>query len=508
LAVGLLVLAAAAAAAWLLVARGADARRLDRAFAAVSAGELAHADVFRWTPGRDDGLLLAGRDGLGHRLWSRTRGGVERTAALMDRLEPFITRSARRFDVSKQTLAALVFVESGGRADLTVEPQSSAGRAGLGGLKPDIARELGLAVDLAASSELTARIAEQVGHQAEAESKAEAALFAPGLIRMRERRRRVDERFDVVASLDATAERLRDGLDAFGREDLAVAAYRIGVPGLWRLLRREAGGGRPRPGVVARRELTYPRLYLDGGPARETATDRRLARLGPEVSQFPFTVEAARQILALWSDEPARLYRLASLHGVKPAADDVLWPPGSTPTYASHNALDAGFADGSLVRLPADPARAGFELAPGSERVFDNELHRGLRPEALAALMYIAGAARSLARDDDLTLQLAGAVRPETLKRRLAAAGRNVGGATWGAAAIVLPREYERTPASTGYSFDLARGLPARHTRALDSVLARLQALDVVAVHRGRDADTVTVSPRAREILEQVLETS
>jgi hypothetical protein len=116
--------------------------------------------------------------------------------------------------------------------------------------------------------------------------------------------------------------------------------------------------------------------------------------------------------------------------------------------------------------------------------------------------MYVAGKAREAA-GADLTLELAGAVRPETGKQRLEAAARGVGEGVVGPGPA-LSSKYARPPASTGYSFELRRNLDLRAQIAVDRVLARLRALDVVEVVRDGDVDRVTTGPRAGELLDAV----
>ena len=189
-----------------------------------------------------------------------------------------------------------------------------------------------------------------------------------------------------------------------------------------------------------------------------------MAAYREDEADFPFLVAAARQILVLYRDDPARLYELATLHGTKPGAEDVLRPPGDPDSVRQdHEEIEAGASSrASWCALPDDPERTGFRLGDDrdSRRVFASELHRGLRPGALAALMYIAGSARREA-GDDLTLELAGAVRPETGKQRLEAAARSVGDGVAGPGAP-LSSKYLRPPASTGYSFELLRNLSRR----------------------------------------------
>jgi hypothetical protein len=260
-----------------------------------------------------------------------------------------------------------------------------------------------------------------------------------------------------------------------------VAAYAAGAEEIARLA-GPAGG----------RRVTYPELFFGGSAERV------------EDAGFPFLVAAARQILTLYRRDPRRLYDLATGHGTKPGAEDVLRPPDNPASYPDHDAIERALQAGELIALPDDPDRTGFRLAtdPDSRRVFGTELHRLLRPGALAVLMYVAGKARE-AVGADLTLELAGAVRPETGKQRLVGAGGGVGAGVVGPGPA-LSSKYVRPPASTGYSFELRRNLSLRAQIAVDRVLARLRALDVVEVVRDGDVDRVTTGPRAGELLDAV----
>lgn len=478
----------------MLFFRGGDGRpeALQAAFARTSAADLARANPLGWVPGQEADLALRARDGLGHPLWAGSRGGVERSSTVLARLEPFFQRAARAEGVDPSTLAAMVYVKSGGRADLTVDPKSAKGPAGLTGLSPEAASMAGLRVNLKQSSELTASIARLTAKQAKAETKSDAAKFEPELVAMRAERRKVDERFEITKALPAAAHYLHQAKRALGREDLALLAYRIGIDDVRRLLARYGAKGE---------DLPYTRLYFDTDPTRNPDAFEILSRAGTDAA-FPFVVEAARQILDLYDTDPARLNALANLHGAKPGAEDVLWPPASTETFPSHNVLSDAYGDGRLVALPDDPARYGFARSPEADRVFRNELHRGLRPSALATLIYLGGLAREYSGNDSLTLELAGAVKPETEQQRLEVAGRNIAtGALAIGSAFGVPTTYERPPDSTGYSFKLRRELQRSDQAAVDLALARLRALNVVEVVRDGQVDRVTVGPRGAAIL-------
>ena len=194
-------------AAWLLLIREPERppTAIERAFAGVSAEDLAQARVFDGAA-EDREFLRRGRDGLAHPLYAETRGGVERTAAIMDRLSPYFERFGRAAKVDPLTLAAVVMVESGGRADLTEEPDSSAGRAGLAGLTPGPpgTRDSGSTQGRATSSPGGSTVSPP-GSRRSRRSPRPRELDPP-LIAMRAKRRKLDERFDVMRAIEAAAD--------------------------------------------------------------------------------------------------------------------------------------------------------------------------------------------------------------------------------------------------------------------------------------------------------------
>jgi len=104
-------------------------------------------------------------------------------------------------------------------------------------------------------------------------------------------------------------------------------------------------------------------------------------------------------------------------------------------------------------------------LRPGGPAVSDPAL-RALRPEALAVLRIVGDGTRSIGRTGPLTVTSSLATEP------------------------------------SGWSFDLARRYrtPAQ-AQALQFLLDRLTAFDLIAYARQADTLHVTVGPRARELV-------
>ena len=116
--------------------------------------------------------------------------------------------------------------------------------------------------------------------------------------------------------------------------------------------------------------------------------------------------------------------------------------------------------------------------------------YRGLRPEALALLVYLGRGATEISGDEPLTLT--STVRDEEYQAQLIRGNRE---ATRGFSLH-----------TTGYAFDLLRRYGSNaQARALQYELDRLQALNLIAWVREPSAIHVTVSSDASELVPAVL---
>jgi hypothetical protein len=113
---------------------------------------------------------------------------------------------------------------------------------------------------------------------------------------------------------------------------------------------------------------------------------------------------------------------------------------------------------------------------------------RGLRPEAVAALLLITKEVRRIAGRGGL--RVTAAVRDPASWRRLAATGTSG----------EPPRSF--SPHATGYSFDIARRYPSRRVaNAFAHVLDRLRALRVIDYVFERREVHIGVGPDAERLL-------
>jgi hypothetical protein len=237
----------------------------------------------------------------------------------------------------------------------------------------------------------------------------------------------------------------------------------MGIGNLQTALSRFGGGA----------SVSYAELYVDSTPLVHTDAYRFLAGLGDDSATYLWRVYAARAVMARYRSDPAGLAREAALQAAAPSAELALRPPAQTPVFADPAALARARTDGTLVALPPDAAARGLHASA--------PFH--LRPDALAVALYIAAAVRAIGRTT-APLELTAAT---TDAADLAAAARAAHGFA----------DSDRLHAS-GYAFDLARSYasPAQAV-ALQFILDRLAALDVIAWQRHARIIHVVAGPRA-----------
>jgi hypothetical protein len=149
----------------------------------------------------------------------------------------------------------------------------------------------------------------------------------------------------------------------------------------------------------------------------------------------------------------------------------------------------------AVVPLPSNAAELFLKIDPGMGELAnrlgeDRSLYRGLRPEALAMLVYIAAGVHEIGGAGRLIVT--STVRDEEYQSRLVR--RN----------IQATRAYSLH--TTGYSFDIERRYRSRRqAEAFQFMLDRLVALDMIAYAVEPEAIHVTVSGDAR-VLAPVLE--
>lgn len=408
--------------------------------------------------------------GHAHTLYAKSPGGVVETARRTARFRDRADAVASGAGLEPDLLEAIVFLESAGRPGAVADPKLE-GAVGLTQILAETGRNLlGMKVDVKAARKLTRRIgrAERAGDERRAR-------------KLRARRARVDERFDSRKALEATGRYLTLSRERFGREDLSVAAYHMGIGNLESVIR---DFGAPR---------SYAEIFFATSPNEHAAAWRRLYDLGDDSSTYLWRVYAARDIMRAYRDDPDALGRAADLYTAKNSAEEVLHPEDATETFDDPDELEEAYRDGDIRSFPNAPRSLGLrrdrrmgELAQRLER--EPRLYRGLRPEAYALAAYMARLTRA-AGGGTSPLTVTSTVRDGEYQEVLS--GRNPEATT----AYSLH--------TTGYAFDVSRAYasPAQ-ARAFQFALDRLQSLNLIAWVREPGAIHVTASGEARRLTE------
>jgi len=409
---------------------------------AANAPETGSGGLFHYDPAASSEYIARATAGNGQVLFSKSPGGAIATARRVAAFRPMIDRAVAGTNIPATALEGLVFVESAGLPDAAVV-DDPANAAGLTQILPSTATSLlHMHVDVAASRQLLAEIAQT--HD------------AAKLRSLQRRLEAADERFDPAAALSGAVRLLQESEGMFGgRLDLAVTAYHMGIGNMQQVL-SDYDAGKPVP---------YVQLYFDTAPDHDGSAYKLLSSLGDDSSLYWWRVLGAEQIMHLYRTDRAALTRLQSLETADAAGGSVLHPPGRAPRYASPSALQAAFKSRRLVRLPRNAAALGLAYDPsiGSQAGHvgaPRSLYEGLNPVAIKLLIRMAAAVRTLS-GGQTPLQVAAAA---TDGKYLSAQG------------VYDPM------AQTGFSFQIARRYRSgAQAEAFQAVLDRLQSLNLIA---------------------------
>ncbi len=434
-------------------------------------------DRLAYDPARRAAFERSASAGLSHVVYANSPGGALATAARVARFRDRIEAATAGTKVDPDLLEALVYLESAGRPEVIAgkDPELASGLT-------QIVASTGLAllhmrIDLRRSRKLTveARRAYRRGQTAKAQR----------LVRMRAR---IDQRFDPDKALAAAVRYLTIARRRFGSEDLAAVSYHMGIGNLESVVEAYTGSQAPAADLVSADHLSYAQLYFGSSLTDHPEAWKLLAAFGDESSEYYWKLLAAREIMRLYRHDRGRLRELQRLHANKATAEEVFHPEGRTKVFANPGELAAAWRDGDIVPIPAGK-RLGIaldggigELAPKLDA--DPALYRGLRPEALKALLLIGAWVREL--NGGGTLKVTSAVRDRAYQRQLTKRD------------IEATREYSLH--TTGWSFDILRKYEDdSQAGAFQFVLDRLQALGIIdyAVEPSAIHVTVKEDPRA-----------
>ena len=289
----------------------------------------------------------------------------------------------------------------------------------------------------------------------------------------------MDERFDPRKALEATGRYLTLSRGRFGREDLSIAAYHMGIGNLESVIR---DFGAPR---------SYAEIYFGTGPTRHAAAWRRLYALGDDSSTYLWRVYAARDIMRAYRDDPDALGRAADLYTAKNSAEEVLHPEDATEVFDDPDELEAAYRDGDIRSFPK--LRAGSACAATAAWAS--------WPSAWSASP--ASTAACVRRRTRSRPTWRGSPARRAAARRRSTVTSTVRDGEY--QDVLSGRNPEATTAyslhTTGFAFDVARAYasPAQ-ARAFQFVLDRLQSLNLIAWVREPGAIHVTASGEAARL--------
>jgi hypothetical protein len=421
-------------------------------------------DPFAYVPSRESDFVDRAIAGTDHVLFVKSPGGAVATAQRVAGWRGLIDRAVAGTNIDPNILEALVFVESAGRPDV-IAGNDPADASGLTQILAETGQSLlGMHVNLARSRQLTGKI-----------DLAASQGRLGQVARLQRQRAQIDDRFDPAKALAATVRYLQIAEQHFGRADLAVESYHMGIGNLQNVL-NDYDGGKPVP---------YAQLYFDTAPDHHASAYNLISGFGDDSSLYYWRILGAEQIMHLYRTDRPALNRLSSLQTAVDSQAYVLHPPDEVHAFATPDALDDAYAQHAILPLPSNARALGLfydpdigSLAP--QLKVKPALYRGLRAPAL-----------------DLLIELAARVR-----------GLSGGAAPLIVTSAVSDERYQQTlgvsdpPAAAGWSFTIERHYVNRaQADAFQAVLDRLQALNVIAWVRFPSEIEVTVASDASQVL-------
>jgi hypothetical protein len=421
----------------------------------------ASGDPFRYVPGRQAQFAERAAIGNAQVLFTKSPGGVLATAARVASFRTQVDAAVKGTAIPARVLEGMVFVESAGRPDV-IAGNDPANASGLTQILAQTGQSLlRMHIDLAASRRLTGAIT--------------AAASPAAAARLTARRAAIDDRFDPPKALAATIRYLQIAERHFGRVDLAVESYHMGIGNLQQVLGDYDGGG----------SVPYAQLYFGTSPTDRPAAYNLLSSFSDDSELYYWRVLGAAMIMRLYRTDRAALARLARLEVAFPSNAIVLVPPHRIAQFGTPADLSAAYQRRSLLPLPRNAAALGLAYAStmgslASRLRVPRTLYKGLRPAALDLLIELVSRIRALS----------GNRAPMTV------------------ASTVTDGRYDSLlgasdpPAQTGYTFQLQRRYrtPAVAV-AFQAMLDRLQSLNVIAWLRGSATIEITVSPDADRVI-------
>ena len=467
----------------------------------------ATSDPFAYTDARSADLVDRATLGYSHVLYEKSPGGIVASARRTARWRDEIDRAADAHGVDPDLMEAIVLLESAGRPEVIAgdDPEAASGLAqivastgiDLLGMRIDLPRSQALTRRIAATGKALARATARANSpkaKVRSEARKQLRVLPRRQAALARRRRAADERFQPEAALDGMGSYLEMARERFGTTDLATESYHMGIGNLETVIDRYVGpaeAGDPVGEIVVRDGLDYPQLFFDSSPLGHSRSWDLLASFGDDSSTYLWRVLAAERIMRLYRTDRPELERLDELNRAKATAEEVFHPESATKAFVSPDEISAALDDGVLEAIP-DGADYGYRVGPQLGQLagklgVDPSLYASLRPEALAALVYLSAGVREIDGGKG-TLTVTSAVRDQRYQ------GALVGVNSEATSAYSLH--------TTGYSFDILRDYRSdRQAEAFQFMLDRLRALAVIDYAVEPEAIHITVSDGAAPLL-------
>jgi hypothetical protein len=417
-------------------------------------------DPFAYVSSRQGDFEARAVAGSAHVLFSKSPGGAMATAARVAALRPLINSATAGTGIDPNMVEALVFVESAGRNNV-IAGNDAADAAGITQILAATGQSLlGMHIDLARSRRLTAQITGAAGNGQVGK-----------MTRLQGQRAKIDDRFNERLALAATVRYLRLAQQRFGRPDLAIESYHMGIGNLQHVLDEYDGG----------KAVPYVQLYFDTAPDHHAAAFNTLSGFGDDSSLYYWRILGAAQIMRLYRTDRSILKRLISLQTSTDSAAEVLHPPDTTHSFPNPNALYHAYASRQILPLPSNARELGLAYAPDMGSLAKSvgaspAAYRGLRTSALDMLIELAARVRALS-SGAAPLVVDSTVTDGRYQQKLG--------------------DGDPSP-TTGYTFTIARRYVRRSQAvAFQAMLDRLQALNLVAWERFTSVIEVTVASDA-----------
>ncbi|MBO9533904.1 MAG: hypothetical protein J7513_13115 [Solirubrobacteraceae bacterium] len=271
-----------------------------------NAGSAALA-ALRYRPGFDDEYAKRAAEGFSHPLYSRVPGGAFATAERVSKWRDLIEKAVDVGDapVDADTLEALVYLESSGRAD-AASTGKAADAVGLTQIVAGTGTQLlSMQIDTAESDAITKRIAKVHGQVLRWKARNSRVAYAKGVKQLRDlrvARAKADPRYVPTSALSGAVRYLQFAKSKLGREDLALTSYHMGIGNLQNVL-----------AAYGRNSVPYVQLYFDVDPRRSPKAYGLLSKFQDDSATYYWRLLAAKEIMRLYREDPEALKAKAAL---------------------------------------------------------------------------------------------------------------------------------------------------------------------------------------------------